>query len=64
MSANGERVVFTGSGEPASFAADEDDHILIGRDTVDRLGSIEAIRAHFDAADFVAPPLIVAGRSQ
>lgn len=59
-----ERVVFTGTGEPASFAADEDDHVLIGRDTVDRLGSIEAIRAHFDAADFVVPPLIVAGRSQ
>ena len=59
-----ERVVLTGTGEPASFAADEDDHVLIGRDTVDRLGSIEAIRAHFDAADFVVPPLIVAGRSQ
>ncbi len=59
-----ERVVFTGTGEPASFAADEDDHVLIGRDPLDRLGSIEAIRAHFDAADFVVPPLIVAGRSR
>ena len=57
-----ERVIFTGVDEPASFAADEDDHVLIGRDTVDRLGSIEAIRAHFDAADFVVPPLIVAER--
>ena len=59
-----ERVVFTGAGEPGSFAADEDDHVLIGRDTVDRLGSIEAIRAHFDAADFLVPPLIIAGRSR
>lgn len=54
-----ERVVFTGAGEPASFVADEDDHILIDRETVDRLGTIEAVRAHFDAADFVVPPLVV-----
>lgn len=59
-----ERVVFTGAGEPALFAADEDDHVLIGRDMVDRLGSMGAIRAHFDAADFVVPPLIVARRSR
>ena len=59
-----ERVVFTGTDEPAPFVADEDDHVLIGRDTIDRLGSIEAIRAYFDAADFVVPPLIVAGRSR
>lgn len=54
-----ERVVFIGAGEPASFAADEDDHVMIGRDTAERLGSIEAIRAHFDAADFVVPPLVI-----
>ena len=54
-----ERVVFIGAGEPASFAADEDDCVLIGRDTAERLGSIEAIRAHFDAADFVVPPLVI-----
>ena len=58
-----ERVVFTGAGEPSSFAADEDDHVLIGRDTAERLGSIEAIRAHFDAADFVVPPLVIGGPS-
>lgn len=54
-----ERVVFIGAGEPASFAADEDDYVLIGRDTAERLGSIEAIRAHFDAADSVVPPLVI-----
>ena len=54
-----ERVVFSGDGEPASFAADEDDCVLIGRDTAERLGSIEAIRAHFAAADFAVPPLII-----
>ena len=57
-----ERTVFTGSGEPQCYAADEDDYVLIGRCTVERLGSIEAIIAYFDAADFPIPPLVVALR--
>ncbi|MBJ7441932.1 MAG: hypothetical protein JHD35_23345 [Sphingopyxis sp.] len=56
-----ERLVFTGSGEPQSYAADEDDYILMGRCTAERLGSMDAIRAHFDAADFAIPTLVVAG---
>ena len=56
-----ERVVFTGLGEPAFYAADEEDTVIIDRDTALRLGSIEAIRAHFDVADFVVPPLVVRG---
>lgn len=56
-----ERVVFNGDGEPASFAADEDDCVVIGREAVARLGSIDAILAHFDAAEFTVPPLIVTG---
>ncbi len=56
-----ERTVFTGSGEPQGYAADEDDYILIGRCTVERLGSIEAVMAHFDAADFTVPPLVIGG---
>ena len=56
-----ERVVFAGSGEPASFVADDDDHVLIDRDTIERLGSIGAVLAHFDAADFVVPPFRVEG---
>ena len=54
-----ERVVFTGSGDPQCFAADEDDYVLLGRCTAERLGSYAAIIAHFDAADFVIPPLVV-----
>lgn len=54
-----ERVVFTGSGEPRSYAADEDDYILIGRCTAERLGGFAAIIAHFDAADFDVPPLVI-----
>ena len=56
-----ERVVFTGEGEPQSYAADEDDYVVIGRGTVEKLGSFEAIIAYFDAADFKVPALVVEG---
>ena len=35
--------------------------IIVGRETAEQLGSIAAIRAHFDAADFAVPPLIIGG---
>lgn len=54
-----ERVVYSGSGEPRSYAADEDDYILIGRCTAERLGGFAAIITHFDAADFAVPPLVI-----
>lgn len=54
-----ERVVFAGEGEPTSYAADEDDYVVIGRGTVEKLGSIEAIIDYFDAADFTVPPLVL-----
>lgn len=55
-----ERVVFTGTGEPRSFTADENDGVIfIDRGTIEQLGSIEAILAYFDAADTAVPPLIV-----
>ncbi len=52
-----ERVVFTGDGEPQSYAADELDWVVIGRATAINLGSMEAIIAHFDAAEVEIPPL-------
>lgn len=52
-----ERVVFTGREEPISYPCDEDDHVVIGKDHVVRLGSVAAVIAYFDAADFVIPPL-------
>lgn len=55
----GERVVFTGAGEPICYAADEEDRVMIDQDTAERLGSIAAIRAHFAEADFLVPPLII-----
>ena len=54
-----ERTVFAGAGEPVSYDADENDRIVVHRQTVERLGSVEAVLAHFDAADFVLPPLFV-----
>jgi len=58
-----ERVVFTGAGEPCSYTADEGDRIYIDRATVEQLGSVEAILAHFDAADAAVRPLVVAGEA-
>ena len=56
-----ERVVFPGDGAPRSSAADEDDTVVIDRETVENLGSIEAVIAYFDAADTPVPPLVVEG---
>ena len=55
-----ERVVFDGADEPRSYDADENNRILIDRATVERLASVEAILAHFNAADFALPPLTLA----
>ena len=51
-----ERVVFKGAGATRAFGASDDDYVLIGRHTVEALGSYAAIIANFDAADFVVPP--------
>ena len=53
-----ERVVY--HGEPETYAADEDDCIHVCRETIERLGSLEAVRAYFDAADFAVPSIRVA----
>lgn len=55
-----ERTVFAGADEPRCFAADEDDYVLIGRCTAERLGSYAAIIAYFDAADIAIPLLVIA----
>jgi hypothetical protein len=52
-----ERAVFTGEGAVQCYAADVDDTLLIGRCTIERLGSYAAILAHFAAGDFAVPPL-------
>lgn len=56
---NPERLVYSGVGHPQSYDADENDRILIDRGDVERLGSIAALLAHFAAADFAVPPLVI-----
>lgn len=56
-----ERLVFTGDGEPRSYAVDEEDRVVVCKETIEHLGSMEAIIAYFGSADFVVPPLVVAG---
>ena len=52
-----ERVVFTGDGEPSSYPADEDDHVMLAHEMAEKLASIEAITGYFNAADVSIPPL-------
>ena len=58
-----ERSVFAGIGEPRSFVADEDDCVLIDRASTEQLGSIDAVLAHFDAADRPIPSLVIAAET-
>ena len=56
-----ERIIYRGEGAPVSFIADESDRVLIDRGEIERRGSIEAVLAYFDAADFTIPPLVIVG---
>ncbi|WP_422060788.1 hypothetical protein [Sphingopyxis sp.] len=56
-----ERIVFRGAGAPDSFIVDESDRVLIDRHEVVRRGSVEAILAYFEEAEFMVPPLVVEG---
>lgn len=56
-----ERIIFRGEGAPDSFIVDESDRVLIDRHEVVRRGSVEAVLAYFDEAEFEVPPLIIEG---
>ena len=58
-----QRVVFRGSGEPECYAVDEDEQIILCRQTIEALGSYAAILRHFERAAFEPPPLVVDGDS-
>lgn len=53
-----ERVVFDREHE-MSFAVTDDDEVMISYDDVRRLATLEAIEAHFAAADLTVPPLVI-----
>lgn len=56
-----ERIVFRGEGAVHSYMVDENDQVVIDRHIVTQRGSIEAILAYFDEADFTVPALVVKG---
>ena len=58
-----ERVVFDGA-RVRSFAASDDDEILISAETVRGLGSFAAVMAHLAAAQLEMPPLRMGGSNQ
>jgi len=56
-----ERVIATGDGMLNVCAVTDDDEVVLDRATIDQLGSMDAIRAFFTAADFQVPPFHVEG---
>jgi len=56
-----ERVIFRGFGEADSYMCDENDRIVIDKHVVAERGSIEAVLAYFEEAEFEIPPLVVDG---
>jgi hypothetical protein len=50
-----ERAVFTGENEVRVYAATDDDTVMIDRETVVRLGLVEAILDYLEAADLDPP---------
>lgn len=63
---SGERIVFRGveAATTESFAIDEAHDIVIDEDTARRLGSFEAIIAHFTAAEFSPGPIKLADAAE
>lgn len=55
-----QRVVFDGT-DAMTFVATEDDEVLISLEDIERLGSMDAIHAHFAKANATIPPLELTG---
>jgi hypothetical protein len=56
-----QRTVFMGHSDPISYATDEEDYVVVNKATLEKLGSVLAINAYFDRAEFKLPPLVVEG---
>ena len=55
-----EIIVYTGDGPRQSFAADEDENIVLNGSDARELGSFEAISQHFADGEYEPPPFKVA----
>lgn len=54
-----ERVVYDGTSEPRHFLATDDDEILFSIEDIRRLGTLDAIEAHYAFAHMIVPPLTI-----
>ena len=52
-----ERVVFDGKNGPFNYDTNDDNVVLVSRETITHLGSMAAIAAYFASADITVPPL-------
>ena len=54
-----EIIVFDGSNGPLNYDADEDERVVLNPETIERLGSMHAIRTYLKPATFEPPPLVI-----
>lgn len=55
-----ERIVYDGNWGPLNFSVDEDDRLVLHVETIERLGSMRAIRRYIAEAEINLPPFTVA----
>lgn len=56
-----QRAVFDGTGHVNYLTINDGGTVLIDRQTIENLGSMEEVLAWFDAADLEVPPLVIGG---
>ena len=56
-----ERIVYDGTSGPFNFSVDEDDRVVLHVETIERLGSMRAIRHYIAEAEIELCPFAVAG---
>lgn len=56
-----ERVIFRGEGAVSSYTLSEDGRVMIDWQTCRQLATLDAVFAHFEAAEASVPPLEIAG---
>jgi len=54
-----EKVVFTGTGDPVIYPCSEDGTAYVDRAKIEALGSLAAVNAYLDEADFGVPPIVI-----